>query len=210
MRRMRRGLAVVVAIALGATSAWAGVPTEQLKSAIDAVLKVLENPALKGAARHAERRVAISMVADRAFDFDEVARRVLTRHWRGLTPAQREEFVALFKDLLEHTYISTLDLYSSEQIVYTGELSDGDYATVRTKIITKRGTEIPVDYRMLRRGDRWLIYDASVENVSYVDNYRSQFNQIIAQSSYAGLVDRMKAKLAELKGKEQAAAKRHG
>lgn len=71
---------------------------------------------------------------------------------------------------------------------------DGDLATVRTRIVTQQGTEVPVDYRMLRRGDRWVVYDVSIEGVSLVANYRAQFNRIIQTSSYQALVDKLKAK----------------
>jgi phospholipid transport system substrate-binding protein len=106
--------------------------------------------------------------------------------------------VRLFGDLLERAYISKIELYGGEKIAYTGESIDGDFALVKTKILTpKQGTEVPVDYRLLRRGERWLVYDVVIEGISLVSNYRTQFNKIIQSSSYQELVKKMKTKQEE-------------
>ena len=185
-------------------AAWAGAPTEQLKAHIDQVIKILEGPGLKVDGRVKERRSAVRGVADDIFDFAETAKRSLARHWPGRTDKEREEFVSLFSDLLERSYISKIELYGGERIQYAGERIDGDVATVSTRILTKQGTEIPVDYRMLRRGDRWLVYDFSVEGVSLISNYRTQFNKIIQTSSYGELVKKMRTKQEEFVFEEDA------
>jgi phospholipid transport system substrate-binding protein len=95
--------------------------------------------------------------------------------------------------------MSKIELYSGEPIQYLGERVDGDLATVATRIITKNGTEVPIDYRMLKRGDRWLVFDVSIEGVSLVANYRSQFNTIMQTASYAELVKKMRARVEELR-----------
>jgi phospholipid transport system substrate-binding protein len=177
----------------------AGVPTDQLKGAIDRVVKTLEDPAYKGEGKALERRHAIRKIADDIFDFHEISRRALARHWQGLSEKQREEFVALFADLLERAYISKIELYGGEKIQYTNERVDGDVATVATKIIAKSGTDVPVDYRMLKRGGgHWLVYDVNIEGVSLVSNYRTQFNKIIQTSSYDELVQKLRTKQDEL------------
>jgi len=178
-------------------AASAGAPTDQLKAHIDQVIKIREEPELKVDGRVKERRSAVRRVANDIFDFAETAKRSLARHWQGRTDKEREEFVSLFADLLERSYISKIELYGGERIQYAGERIDGDVATVSTKIVTKHGTEIPVDYRMLRRGDRWLVYDFSVEGVSLISNYRAQFNKIIQTSSYGELVKKMRTKQEE-------------
>lgn len=180
-----------------ARDAWAGPPTEQLKTHIDQVIKILEDPALKADGKVRERRAAVRKVANDTFDFAETAKRSLARHWQGRTDKEREEFVQLFADLLERSYISKIELYGGEKIQYSSERLDGDYATVSTKIVTKQGQEVPVDYRMLRRGDRWLVYDVSIEGVSLISNYRTQFNKIIQTSSYGELVKKMRTKQEE-------------
>jgi phospholipid transport system substrate-binding protein len=181
----------------------AGVTTDQLKGAIDRVVKTVEDPSLKGQDKVLERRRAVRKIANDIFDFAEIARRSLARHWAPLTDKQREEFVMLFADLLERSYISKIELYGGEKILYTSERLDGDSATVSTRIMTKNGTDVPIDYRMLKRGDRWLVYDVSIEGVSLVSNYRTQFNKIIQTASFNELVQKMRTKQDELMSGDQ-------
>jgi phospholipid transport system substrate-binding protein len=199
LRRVVLPLVLVLALAPPAVRpAEAGAPSEQLKTQVDRVLKVLEDAELKKEARAKDRRVAVRKIANEIFDFGETARRSLGRHWQGRTPAEREEFVQLFSDLLERTYISRVELYGGEKIVYAGDSIEGDQAKVQTKILTKSGSDIPVEYRMHRKGERWLVYDVIIEGVSLVANYRTQFNKIIQTSSYGELVKKMKTKQEEL------------
>ena len=181
-----------------AQGGWAATAQEQLKGAIDRVVSTLDSPALKGDGKAVERRSAVRKIANEIFDFSEIARRSLGRYWQPLSEAQRTEFVGLFGDLLERSYISKIELYGGEKIVYSGERVDGDLATVSTKIITKNGTEVPVDYRMIKRADRWLVYDVSIECVSLVSNYRTQFNKIIQTTSYNELISKLRNKQDEL------------
>jgi phospholipid transport system substrate-binding protein len=189
----------LILVVLGGLAVWApaparaGAPTDQLKASVEQIVKVLEDPALRAGARAQERRAAIRKEAEGVFDFTETAKRALGRHWQGLSDKDRQEFTALFTDLIERAYISKIERYSGERVAYAGELVDSGLATVRTRFVTKQGTEIPVDYRMQQRGDRWLVYDVSVEGVSLINNYRTQFDKIIQTSSYAELVRKMKA-----------------
>jgi phospholipid transport system substrate-binding protein len=191
-------LAGALVVGVSAASAAAGVPTDQLKGAVERVLRTLDDPAFKGEARLPERRVAVRKIANEIFDFSEIAKRSMARHWQPLSEAQRTEFVGLFADLLERSYISKIETYGGEKIQYTAERADGDFATVSTRIITKNGTEVPVDYRMIKRADRWLVYDVSIEGVSLVSNYRTQFNKIIQTTSYNELVSKLRNKQDEL------------
>lgn len=150
-------------VLLAGHEAGAAAPTDQLRASIDRVIKVLGDPELRKEGRTRERRAAIRAIATDAFDFEDMTRRALARHWQARTPAEREEFVQLFASLLENSYISKLELYRGEKVSYTGDKIDGDQGTVRTRIVTKQGTEIPVDYRMHSRGDRWLVYDVVIE-----------------------------------------------
>ncbi|MEK6665927.1 MAG: ABC transporter substrate-binding protein [candidate division NC10 bacterium] len=174
--------------------AWAVTPTEQLKGSIDKIIPILEDPTLKGDAKLKERRAAIRRVASDVFDFTESARRALGPHWERRTAEERQEFARLLGDLLERAFASRLEQYAGERIQYTGESVDGNLATVKTTIITKSGAELPVDYQVLRRGDRWFVYDVWIEGVSLMNNYRVQFNKIIQTSSYEDLVRKLKAK----------------
>jgi phospholipid transport system substrate-binding protein len=189
--------ASLATIVLGAAPARAGVPSDQLKAQVDRVVRVLDDAELRNSARAMERRAAIRRIANETFDFTETARRALGPHWQARTPAEREEFTGLFADLLERSYIGKIELYSGEKVAYLGDTIDDHFATVRTKLITKQTTEVPIDYRMIRRDDRWLVYDVSIEGVSLVANYRAQFNKIIQTSGYASLVQRLRAKQVE-------------
>jgi phospholipid transport system substrate-binding protein len=188
-------IAAGTGLALGSAGpAWAGAPTEQLRAAVDRVLSIVEDPVLRQAGRTEERRTAIRGVAADIFDFTEITRRALGPHWGSGTPQQRAELVRLFTGLLERAYVGRIESYSGERVAWLGDTSDGGAATVRTRIVTKAGTEIPVDYRMYRRNGRWLAYDVMIEGVSLVANYRTQFNKIIQTSSHAGLVAALQAK----------------
>jgi phospholipid transport system substrate-binding protein len=182
----------IVLVAVAVRPATAGIPTDVLKNNIDRVIKVLEDSNLKSLPQ--ERRAALRKLASEIFDVGEAARRSLGRHWHARTPPEREEFIQLFSDLLEASYISTVEQYSGEKIVYGGDTIDGDQATVRTKLITKQGTDTPVDYRMLKKEDKWMVYDVSIEGVSLIANYRTQFTKIIQASSYQELVKKLRNK----------------
>ena len=196
--RLFRGLATTGLLVLSTVQGgWAAPAQEQLKGAIERVVSTLDSPAMKGEGKATERRAAVRQIANEIFDFGEIARRSLGRYWQPLSEAQRAEFVGLFGDLLERSYISKIELYGGEKIIYNGERVDGDLAIVSTKIITKNGTEVPIDYRLFRRGDNWKVYDVNIEGISLVSNYRTQFNKIIQSSGFNTLVERMKAKQTE-------------
>jgi len=187
------GMCSIVALALAAAApASAATPTETLKSYGEVVLKILEDPALKSPDKKFERRAAVRKVAEEVFDLGETAKRALGPHWQQRSPAEREEFTQLFADLLESTYIARIDEYGGERIRYAGEKIDGDTAVVQTRVVSKKGVETPVDARMLKRGDRWYIYDVLIENISLIGNYRAQFDKIIRTSSYGELVKRLR------------------
>jgi len=200
--------AMVVATFVGSGAAWAGAPTDQLRGRIDRVLKVLEGE-LKQDGRSEERRVAIRKIADETFDFREISQRSLARHWQSRTPGERDEFVQLFSGVLERAYIGQIEQYSgSEKVQYVGETLDRHQAVVRTRIATKAGTEVPVDYRLHRVGEQWLVYDVAIEGISLVSNYRAQFDRIIRSSSYKQLADKLKAKKDEAREADGAVVKR--
>jgi len=195
--------AVVALVLGGATFALAGVPTDTVREYTDAVVRVLEDPALKVDDRRAERRAAVRKIAIDIFDVQETARRALGPHWQQRSPEERAEFVQLFADLLERTYINKIDLFGGERLKFTEEKLDGDHAIVRAKVITKQGTEVPVEARMINRsGNRWQIYDIVIENISLIGNYRSQFDRIIRSSSYSELAKRLRTQGAFLNEKD--------
>lgn len=192
-----RGI-IFLSVAIGfANPILAGEPTEQIKQTTDKVMSILTDPALKEPARVEERRKLIRKAVDDRFDWEEMARRSLARHWARRTDEERREFISLFSDLLERTYMDKVEGYSGEKVLYVGETVDGEYGVVRVKILTTTDVEISVEYRVRKKENGWFIYDVSIEGVSLVNNYRGQFNSIILKSSYQNLVKRLKTKLAQ-------------
>jgi phospholipid transport system substrate-binding protein len=192
MRTLSVALTALVAFGFSAVPASAGAPTDQLRKQVDEVIRVLEDPELK--AKHTARRDAIRRIAGEVFDYNEMSRRALGTHWNARTPEERREFVALFADLIDRAYFSKIELYQGEKVRYGTETVDGEQATVKTAIIGKDGKEIPVDYRMHQTNGRWAVYDVSVQGVSLVANYRTQFNRVVTTESYESLVQRLRDK----------------
>lgn len=190
-------VALVAGLALACFShgAYAGEPTDQVKETVDAVMKILNDKDLKRPEREKERRASIRQTVIKRFDFEEMAKRSLATHWKDRTPAEQKEFVALYSDLLENTYIKKIERYENEKVVYHDERLDGDFAAVKTKIVDKKGLSIPVEYRIIKKKDKWEVYDIIIEGVSLVNNYRTQFTQIIRSGSYNDLVKRLREKV---------------
>lgn len=197
---MRRGLflslifSACLIVFLPATVTYAGEPMDLVKQTTDKVLDILKNKELKKPEKTAERRAAIRRTISERFDFREMSKRSLARYWNQRTEDEKKEFVSLYTDLLERTYIRKIESYTDEKFVYSDERIDGDYAVVRTKIITKKNVDVPIEYRMLKENGGWAVYDVVIEGVSLISNYRNQFSQIIHSSSYEDLVDRLKKK----------------
>jgi phospholipid transport system substrate-binding protein len=183
---------MIVSLVVAATPAAAGAPTDQLRQRVDEVIKVVDDPTLMG--RTAERHAAVRKIAENVFDYPDTAQRALGVHWNARTPQERQEFIQLFADLLDRAYIGKIDLYQGEKVRYASETLDGEQATVKTRIVTKRGSEVPVDYRMQMKNGRWLVYDVIIEGVSLVSNYRVQFNKVVQTESYQSLVQKLRAK----------------
>jgi phospholipid transport system substrate-binding protein len=184
----------LLAIALSPSDATAGLPTDQIKSTVDKALLVLKDPRLKPATKTKERREQLKQILFTRFDFNEMAKRALGANWRRRTPKEQDEFVRLFSDLLERAYADTIESYTDEKIVYVGERLDGGYADVNSKVLTKKGEEFSLNYKTHFVGGEWRVYDVVVENISMVNNYRSQFNRVISNASYEELVRRLRDK----------------
>ncbi|PYN49244.1 MAG: organic solvent tolerance ABC transporter substrate-binding protein [Candidatus Rokuibacteriota bacterium] len=194
---MGKTLAAWIMVA-GAVAAPGMGPRETVESAVGRVVTLLQDgdtAKTESTARQAaDRRTEIRRLARELFDFEEVTRRTLSRHWAARSADERAEFVALFTDLLERSYVTRVEAYAGENIAYFGEAVDASYATVRSKILTDRRSEIALDYRLHLRDGRWRVYDLQIDGVSFVSTYRSQFDRIIQAESYAALVERMRKK----------------
>ncbi len=196
MARLIKASTVGLVILLLMQPVWvaAGAPTDQIRQTVDKLLAILNDPQLKGEQKKNERRQKLKDVLYQRFDFTEMARRSLGSEWRRRTPEEQKEFVKLFTELLERSYLDKIESYSGEKVLYLKEREDGNYAEVETKIVDKKGQEYSVDYRLHKVNGDWKVYDVIIEDVSLVGNYRSQFSRVLAKSSFDELLKTMKEK----------------
>lgn len=183
----------------GTGSLAATTPTEDIRSTIEKILNILRDKNLGLPANKAKRRTLIRTVITGRFDFEEMAKRSLGRHWRDRSPDEKREFVSIFSELLEDSYIGKIESYTDEKITYDKETlkGGGRYADVGTTIVTKDVT-IPIEYSVFLKDAQWFVYDVTIEGVSFISTYRSQYNKIILTDSYDALIKNMKAKLDEV------------
>ena len=187
---------VGLAILLLVQPVWlaAGVPGDQVRQTTDKLLAILKDPQLKGESKKNERRDKLKELIYQRFDFTEMARRSLGSEWRRRSPEEQKEFVKLFTGLLERAYLDNIESYNGEKFRYLKEQEDNNHAEVDTKIIDNKGQEFSINYRLHKVNGDWKVYDVVIEDISLVNNYRSQFNRVLATSSYEELVNRMKGK----------------
>ena len=178
-------LLVLVFVPVVPGSGTAATPTEEVEATVRSVLNILRQ-------HPASETKELEQAIGQRFGFEEMAKRSLGSHWRDLTPQQQQQFVRLFTDLLKDTYVDEIKAYNNEKVIFTGERRDGAYAVVQSRIVPKDGPPISVDYRLQLTGDEWKVYDVIIENVSLVNNYRSQFNRVLVNGSFEELIRRMK------------------
>jgi phospholipid transport system substrate-binding protein len=192
-------LAVLLLALLGTTApARAQSPTEDMQQYTEHVIRLVRDVTTREKDTIGALQAAVRRLAFQIFGAPEAARAVLGPHWAARTPTEQEDFTRLFAELLEATYLAQVDTAGGVKIHYVGELIEGDRAEVRTRLVGRKGREAIVDARLIRRGDRWLVFDVAIEGVSIVGNYRAQFERIIRRSSYEELVRQVTAKRDEL------------
>ena len=174
------------------TRAHAGAPLDLVRTTVDRAIQILKDPELSSPDKKQVDRLREALAA--IFDYEEMAKRALGLHWRQRTPAEQEEFVKLFRDFLEKVYTEKIFLYAGEKVRFGREVIDNEFAQVESKIIQLKGEEIAVVYKLRQVNGQWKVYDAIVENISIVNNYRSQFDRVISSSSYEELVKRLREK----------------
>jgi len=167
-------------------------PLDFVTSSVSRGLAGLRSPRV-GVDAGEERRAEIRRTADNLFDVDDMARRALGQHWKGLVPRQRDEFVELFRDVLTQSFVTIVERYPGDHPASLDEAIAGTFARVRSRITPETGPESTIEYRLSRSGSQWTVYDIVLDDVSLVSNYRSQFNAIIGTSSVALLLERMQA-----------------
>jgi phospholipid transport system substrate-binding protein len=175
--------------------AYAGAPMVAVDNTVKRVLDVLRDPKLKSPTTKEIKKEKLRVIYKDMFDEMEFSKRTLTRNWKKFTPKQQEEFVNLFEQVLEKSYIDKILDYSNEKIVFYKEtMIPEDKAEVQSKIVTS-SKEIPIDYRMILKDGKWKVYDVVVENVSLVQNYRTQFNEILSDGTPEQLLQTLRKKV---------------
>lgn len=203
MKMLSRSLSLTVILILFAGVALVALPqtaaasevTDQIRSTIDQVLEVVKDEKLKD--KKDLRRARLRKIIGDRFNYRQMVMRSLAKAWEDISEKEREEFIDLYKKLLENSYAGKIENFSDENITYTGEQVKGKYALVNTEIIRKDGV-VNVDYKLIKENGEWMVYDFVIEGVSMVRNYRSQFTQIIRKDSYQVLVQKLSKKISEL------------
>lgn len=187
-------MAWVVLSFLSLSPAWGeGTPTQAVKETIDKVLAVLGDQGLKDSTRETERRDKLEAIIGQRFDYEEMAKRTLAAEWKNISAEKQQEFVALFQQFLSQSYAGNIDGYAGEKVEYLKERLKGDFAEVQTKVVSPK-VQIPLDYRLLKKNEKWGVYDVIIDGVSLTKNYRGQFSRIIKSSSFDGLLDKLRSK----------------
>ena len=189
-------LTTIICIAFSPRELRAGEPLNLVKGATERAIQLLKDPQLKSKEKKPERIERLKQIINPIFDFEETTKRALGIHWRRRTPAEQREFVKLFRAFLEKIYADRIDEYVGQRIIFSRESIDNDYAEVDATVVGAKGEETPIIFKLRRVGDKWLVYDAVVENISIVNNYRSQFDRVIKTSSYEELVKKIREKVA--------------
>lgn len=173
-------------------------PLGVIQAGTDKALEILRSSQAGKAPSLRQREAEILGIVNAYFNFDEMAKRSLGRPWKDQTPEKRQEFVALFKQLLFNTYISRVESYtgSNEKVLYDSEKIEGDYALVKTHILLQSNQNVDIEYRLRLEDGQWKVYDVVVEGISFVENYRSQFASILANDSFEGLLRKLREKVA--------------
>jgi phospholipid transport system substrate-binding protein len=193
---LRRYILFAVAGFFLASNACAGV-TEDVKKTVDEVVRIVSDKEMKK--NDHKRRQVLKKSISVIFDYNEMAKRSMGKHWNQRSAAEKKQFSELFASLLENSYASKIESYNNEKIVYLKETVDADHAEVKSKVVTAKRDEFSLDYRMIEQNGKWMVYDVVIEGVSLVSNYRTQFNKIITSNGYPELVKKLQTKTDELK-----------
>ena len=196
MKKLSSG-AGILAVLLFAFNVYADTPLDTVKANVNKVLEVLRDPALKAETAKEVKKEKLRAIYEQMFDEIELAKRTLARNWNALDLAQRREFVQLFRQVLEKAYIDKILSYTNEKVVFDKEtMLAENQAEVQTRIVTS-SKEIPIFYRVILKDGTWKVYDVVVEGVSLVQNYRTQFSDILAKNSPKELLEILRKKVKE-------------
>lgn len=192
----KRVLLILTASISMASAAYA-TPADVVKKTVDEVVRIVADKEMKR--NEVKRRQSLKKAISVIFDYSEMAKRSLGKHWNVRSAAEKKQFTDLFATLLENSYAGKIESYNNEKIIYIKDTVEDNYAEVKSKIVTAARDEFTLDYRLLKQDGKWMVYDVIIEGVSLVSNYRSQFNKIITANGYDKLVKKLQSKSEELK-----------
>jgi len=174
---------------------FAGVPLDTVKTHVDKVLEVLRDPSLKAESSKKLKKDKICAIAEKMFDFTELSKRTLAQHWSKFTPEQQKEFTSLYKSLLENTYADKILLYTDEKILFTKEVPLTEKTAEVQTMVVRSTQETPIYYRVILKDGTWMVYDVIVEGISIINNYRSQFREILVNKPPESLLETLRKKV---------------
>jgi phospholipid transport system substrate-binding protein len=187
-RRLLAFASLLLLTPLSPDVAHAGDPTEQLKADVGRVFRILADLPDRHETR--ARHLALEEASRAVFDFPEMARRALGRTWDERTDAERDTFMRLLGARVEQ-HLAALEPYGGAAITWLDETVEGERAVVRSRVTPGAGRDLALDYRLIRRGDRWLVWDVVMDNASLVGHYRAQFQRIMRTASYERLLEKL-------------------
>jgi len=169
-------------------------PTEAVRGSVNSILTLLQDKGLDQTTRREEMRKVINA----RFDFRAMSQRTLATNWKKASKEQQQEFVQLFAQLIENTYIGRVEAYTDEKVDFPGEKVKGKKAVVETLILTP-SADIPINYKVYqKKNGEWWVYDVIIEGISLISNYRSSYQEIVKKEGFDGLIAKMKNKIKEL------------
>jgi len=194
VRRTLAGLMILI-ISMVPFHVIAGSVLDMVKTNANNVLDVLRDPKLKGEAGKKVKEQRIEAAAEKLFDYVELSKRTLGLNWNKLSMDQRKEFVELFKTLLRNTYIDRITAYTNEKVEFTKEVQLTETTTEVQSVVTRGNTRVPINYRVIKKGNDWMVYDVVIEGVSLISNYRTQFREILGNNPPQVLIDTLRKRV---------------
>ena len=193
LKRLTLTLMTGLTLAFTVISYAGNTPTDDVRTSVNAILEILKDEQLDKEGKRAQ----ISTVINKRFDFRAMSQRTLATNWKKTSDEEKQQFVALFSQLIENSYVGKVEAYTDEKVDFTGEKVKGRKAVVETLILTS-SADIPINYKVYQKGGQWLVYDVIIEGVSLISNYRSSYQEIMKKEGFDGLLAKMQAKIDEL------------
>jgi phospholipid transport system substrate-binding protein len=173
-------------------------PMAELKKSNGTLKKLFQKQSPSWSPEQDAKRSELRKIVSSFLDFEELAHRALARHWDEINPKQRKEFVSVLRDLIERNYIKQVHGQPNYDLRFDKETINGSDATVEATLnTTNNGKKVVVamEYKLLYKGNRWLVYDVVTDEQSMLENYRAEFNRVITKESFDALLKKMKKRL---------------